>query len=267
MIKFDVLKDGKKFALTLSYDDGRDHDRRLVKIMNKYGIRGTFHLNSDRMGSSELFVSPDEFGELYKNHEISCHGVYHHSLSTLAPQNIIGEILEDRKFFENITGQPVRGMSYANGVYSDEIINVLKNCGMVYSRTVQATHSFAFPEDFMKWHPTCHHRDCLNDAEAFIACMERAYQPYARLFYVWGHSYEFENNNNWDVIEKFCELMGGREEIWYATNIELYEYITAQKSLIISADNKIVRNPTATKVWFSESGEVYSINPGETIRI
>ncbi len=267
MIKFDRLKDGKRFALTLSYDDGKNHDRRLVEIMNKHGIRGTFHLNSSRMGSSENFVSPEEFGKLYKNHEISCHGVYHHSLSTLAPQNIIGEILEDRKFFENITETPIRGMSYANGVYSDEIINVLKSCGMVYSRTVEATHRFSFPEDFMKWHPTCHHRDCLKDAEAFIALTERQYFAQANLFYVWGHSYEFENNDNWDIIEKFCKLMGGRDEIWYATNIEIYEYINAQKSLIISADNKIVRNPTDIPVWFSEGGDVYCVNPGETIKL
>ena len=267
MIRFDILKDGKRTALTLSYDDGKLSDRRLVEIMNKHGIRGTFHLNSGRIGTDENFVSKQELTTLYKNHEISCHGVYHYALSTLAPQNIIGEILDDRRDLEAITGTIVRGMSYANGVYSDEMIGAVKNCGIVYSRTVQSTHSFTFPEDFMKWHPTCHHRDCLEDAKAFFHQLERGFRPYPRLFYVWGHSYEFDAFNNWEIIEEFCELMGGRDDIWYATNIELYEYITAQKSLIISADNKTVHNPTATKVWFSESGEVYSINPGETLKL
>lgn len=267
MIKFDRFPDGKRFALTLSYDDGRNHDRRLVEIMNKHGIRGTFHLNSINIFDNETHVTPGELKELYKNHEVSCHGVYHHSLNTLPPQNIIGEILEDRKFFENLVEYPIRGMSYANGVYTDEAIAVLKNCGMVYSRTTAATHGFGLPEDFMKWHPTCHHRDCLEDAKRFLQTMEGRYHPYARLFYVWGHSYEFANNDNWEIIEEFCELMGGREEIWYATNIEIYEYVMAQKSLIISADNKIVRNPTDTEVWFSESGNLYSVKPGETIKL
>ena len=267
MIKFDRLKDGKRFALTLSYDDGRDTDRRLIEIMDRFGIRGTFHINSGRIDKNEAYVTSEEIKTLYKNHEVSCHGVEHISLTTIPPQNIIGEIMEDRKFFENLTGYPIRGMSYANGAYTDQAIDVLKNCGMVYSRTVESTHGFLFPENFMKWHPTCHHRDCLKDAESFLSLLTRNYQPCSRLFYVWGHSYEFDNNDNWDIIEKFCEMMGGRDEIWYATNIELYEYMAAQKSLIISADNKIVRNPTDIPVWFSEGKDVYCVNPGETLII
>lgn len=50
MIKFDRLRDGKQCALTLSYDDGQIYDRRLVEILDKYGIRGTFHLNSGNIG-------------------------------------------------------------------------------------------------------------------------------------------------------------------------------------------------------------------------
>ena len=37
---------GKHKALTMSYDDGRLEDRRLIEIFNRNGIRGTFHLNS-----------------------------------------------------------------------------------------------------------------------------------------------------------------------------------------------------------------------------
>ena len=37
---------GKHKVLTLSYDDGKVQDRRLVKIFNKYGIKATFNLNS-----------------------------------------------------------------------------------------------------------------------------------------------------------------------------------------------------------------------------
>lgn len=267
MIRLDRLPEGKNYALTLSYDDGRDHDRRLVEIMDKYGIRGSFHLNSLRVENFDSCVNGDELKELYKNHEISCHGVYHHSLNILPQQNVIQEIMEDRKVLEKYAGYPVRGMSYANGAYTDEAIATLRNCGMVYSRTTAATHGFGFPEDFMKWHPTCHHRDCLEDAKKFMAVIERGYVPYPRLFYVWGHSYEFANDDSWNIIEEFCELMGGRDDIWYATNIEIYEYITAQKSLIISADNKIVRNPTDIPVWFSESGVTYCVQPGETINL
>ncbi len=43
------------------------------------------------------------------------------------------------------------------------------------------------------------------------------------MMYVWGHSYEFTNQNNWELMEDFCKLVGGRDDIWYATNIEIVD--------------------------------------------
>ena len=85
------------------------------------------------------------------------------------------------------------------------------------------------------------------------------------LFYVWGHSYEFDNNNNWEVIEEFAEYMGGREDIWYATNMEIYDYVNAYRSLVISADGKRVYNPTLIDIWFDLDGKQYKVASGETI--
>ena len=39
----------KKY-FTLSYDDGLEQDKRIVELMKKYGIRGTFNLNSGILG-------------------------------------------------------------------------------------------------------------------------------------------------------------------------------------------------------------------------
>ena len=41
---------GKAKALTMSYDDGKVQDRRLIDICNKYGIKGTFNLNYGQVG-------------------------------------------------------------------------------------------------------------------------------------------------------------------------------------------------------------------------
>ena len=38
---------GKHKVLTMSYDDGKIHDRRLIALFNKYGIKGTFHINGN----------------------------------------------------------------------------------------------------------------------------------------------------------------------------------------------------------------------------
>ena len=38
--------DGKKRAVTFSYDDGVEQDRHLVELFNTYGMKATFNLNS-----------------------------------------------------------------------------------------------------------------------------------------------------------------------------------------------------------------------------
>ncbi len=44
-----LFPQGKTKALILSFDDGRTEDRQLVKLMNTYGLVGTFHLNSNKL--------------------------------------------------------------------------------------------------------------------------------------------------------------------------------------------------------------------------
>lgn len=83
------------------------------------------------------------------------------------------------------------------------------------------------------------------------------------LFYVWGHTFEFERDNNWEIIEEFAEYIGNREEIWYATNIEIYDYVKAYEQLVFSLDGKKVYNPTAYSIYFEKEGMLYCVNAKE----
>jgi hypothetical protein len=89
----------------------------------------------------------------------------------------------------------------------------------------------------------------------------------SRLLYIWGHSYEFDRDNNWDHIEKICQKLADNDEIWYATNIEIYDYVQAYKSLIYSADGYRVYNPTLFEIWLDVDGVLYSVRSGETLTI
>ncbi len=255
---------GKKKALTLSYDDGTIHDRRLVDIFNTHGLKGSFHLNSGFFDTTN-YITKAEVQGLFKGHEISVHTKTHPFLNDLPNEMVTYEILEDRAALEALAGYPVRGMSYPYGTYSEETIPCLRAAGIVYSRTTACTNGFAMPDNFLKWNPTCHHKqDLLKVAEQFI-CQEAKNSPL--LFYVWGHSYEFHNNNNWSLMEEFGKLIGGRDDIWYATNIEIVDYCQALKSLRFSVDGKIIHNPTATDIWLLVGGSKTYINHGETVRI
>ena len=85
--------------------------------------------------------------------------------------------------------------------------------------------------------------------------------------YIWGHSYEFDRADNWDHMEEICKRLANHDDIWYATNIEIYDYVQAYKRLIYSADGYKVYNPSCTPVWIDVDATIYCINPGETLVI
>ena len=265
MIRTNVYKNGCRHILTMSYDDGQIHDRRLVEIFNKYGIRGTFHLNSGCV-DNDGFVTSDDVRNLYKNHEVACHTVNHPWLEKMPEQSVLKEIMEDRAFLEPLCGYPVRGMSYPFGTHNVKVREIARNCGIVYSRTADSNPWFGIPSDFMQWSGTCHHNGCIDAAKSFIGKTKGGNPWFSGLFYVWGHSFEFARENNWDMIEEFCKMMSGREDTWYATNIEIYDYITAQRALRISVDEKIIENPTAIDVWIEKDREIVKIPAGQTVR-
>lgn len=273
------LKDGKSKVLTLSYDDGVVQDIRLIALMDKYGIKGTFNVNSacylDENAQREKYcgrMKLSEAKELYINsgHEVAVHSLTHPFLEKLKPHEVIKEVLEDRKRIENDYSVFARGMAYPYGTYSDEVVDILKDCGICYSRTVKSTLDFGFPENWLTLHPTCHHKNpkLMELAENFLK--QSRYISNNLMFYLWGHSYEFDSDNNWNVIEDFFKFVSNKEDIWYATNIEIYDYVKAYESLVVSADSKRVYNPTSTEVWFIESltsPEIRSVKGGETITL
>lgn len=263
-IRFDRFPQGVTKALTLSYDDGRVHDRRLVQILNEYGLKGTFHLNSGFFGK-EGYITAEEVATLFEGHEVSAHTIDHPFLEQSPMDQVVREIANDREALESLVGYPVRGMSYPFGSYSDQVIHALPTLGIEYARTTGSHGGFHMPSDFLRWHPTCHHKQMLEQADNFLQLEQR--HTRLALLYVWGHSYEFENDNNWEMLEQFGEKVQGRLDIWYATNAEIIAYKQALDRLRFSANCQIIQNPSAISVWISAEGEIVEIPAGQTVKI
>lgn len=268
--------EGKSKALTLSYDDGVEQDIRLIGIMDKYGLKGTFNLNSGEF-AAEGTVYPEgvfhrrmtvsQVRETYGNsdHEVAVHGLTHPFLEKLPENMAMWELLKDRENLEKLFHRIVRGMAYPFGTYNDTVVECLKKAGLVYGRTVISSHSFDVPTDWRRLEATCHHNDpeLMPLAEKFVTGTPTG-DPW--IFYLWGHSYEFEVDDNWEIIEKFAEYAGGHEDVWYATNIQIFDYVQAYGRLEFSADGRQVYNPTATDLYFEIGGAdrtVHCILPGE----
>jgi peptidoglycan/xylan/chitin deacetylase (PgdA/CDA1 family) len=257
---YKCFPNGKFKVLTTSYDDGQIHDRQLVEIFNRYGIKGTFHLNSGLFEKDPRRLPKEEIKDLYKGHEIACHTLTHPTIALCPLPMTAQQILEDRINLEEITGAPVRGLSYPNGSYNEEIKALLKPLGIEYSRVVGNTDDFSLPNDYYEWKATCHHKHNLaQNAERFLKLSTR---QYLYLFYVWGHSYEFNNDKNWDLIEDFCQMVSGKDDIWYATNIEIVDYLRIWDNLRFTAKGNIVYNPSAQSAFACVNDEIIEIKGG-----
>lgn len=273
---------GKPKALTFSYDDGVYQDLRLIEIFNRYGLKGTFNLNSGlfgaepgerksgRMTKEDVLSAYKKFG-----HEVAIHGFTHPFLEQLSPEQVTKEILEDRKNLEELFCTIIRGGAYPMGTYSDEVVDILKKCGVKYFRTTKSTEKFDIPRDWLRMPATCHHSNekLFELASRFTddsPDLREAWRNQAWLFYVWGHSYEFDQNvenNNWERMDHFCRQVSGREDVWYATNMEIYDYIAAFGKLEISLDESTVYNPNSQTVFFKYKNKNLEVRSGEVINL
>ncbi len=239
-------------ALTFSYDDGQVFDRRLVELFNRYGLKATFHLNSGTL-NTEGFLTKEELPTLFEGHEIACHGVLHEYPTHLAQERLVQEFYQDRLTLEACTGRIIRGCSYAFGEYDARVVDTLKALGFAYCRTVDSTGNHSVPRDFLRWTPSCHHNDAFGAlADAFLNVPDYARIP---LFYVWGHSFEFDREQTWDAMESFCDRMHGLPDVWYTTNIDYVDYMNAARGLLFSADGARVQNLSSIPVYAEIDGE------------
>ena len=268
MAIYPIFPGGKRKAFTLSYDDGWPQDRPLIALMNKYGLKGTFNLNS----GENKFTDIKDPKELYKGHEVAVHALTHVYLDRVAPQTATYEIIKDRENLEKVFGKTVRGFAYPYTAYNSETPALLRNCGIKYARTAVQTEKFTMPSDWYLLNPTCDH----NCPRLFELCDEflenNPIFNQCYLFYVYGHANELDVDNRWERIEEFFKKVSNHDDVWYATNVEIYDYINAFKQLEMSVDSKYIYNPTVTTLSliysdrdFINSAITLEIKPGEEI--
>ncbi|MBR4609011.1 MAG: polysaccharide deacetylase family protein, partial [Erysipelotrichaceae bacterium] len=249
----------KSKAFTLSYDDGVLQDKRLIELFDRYGVKCTFNLGYGVLGfkgeagpeGQRIDISKvetKEVKELYKNHEVGGHGLYHSDLAHIGLPNAMYEIVEDKAKLESLVGYPLSMFAYPFGLYNEDVKQLLKEAGYKGARTVKSTHSFDLPEDPFELHPTCHHNDSklMDLAQEFVST-KSSFKP--SLFYVWGHGYEFDGDNNWERIEELVSYIAQyKDEIWFATNGQILSYIKAYDMLEYSVDGSMVYNPSVLDV-------------------
>ena len=222
---------GKKKAVTFSFDDGVTQDIRLIEILNRYNLKATFNLNSSLLGlpgsleRNGKWVSHDkvracDLRTIYAGHEIAVHTLTHPNLTKLEEETIVYQVENDRRVLSELAGYPVVGMAYpCGGVNNDDrVAKIIKErTGVRYARTITSTATFCPQENLYRFNPTVYYiEECLEaTVEEFLAAEEG-------ILYIWGHSYEMDAEYiTWERFEEICRRLAGHGDIFYGTNREV----------------------------------------------
>ncbi len=225
---------GKKKAITFSFDDGCTQDIRLIELLNRYGFKATFNINSGKLGGNGTLercgkiipfdkVKPDEVKDVYKDHEVAVHTRTHPHLPPLNEERIIDEVEGDRRELSRLCGYEVVGMAYPGGGVNndDRVAKIVKEkTGVKYARTIASTCAFSQQENLHRFNPSIYWIDPRHRTEVvenFFAL--ETDEP--QLLYIWGHSFELDAGYHefyWKQFEAWCERLAGKSEIFYGTN-------------------------------------------------
>jgi len=226
---------GKMKAVTFSYDDGTTQDIKLVELLNKYGLKSTFNINSELLSKRGILqrscgrvahykLHKDDVRSVYEGHEIAVHTLTHSKLPLLENDEVIRQVENDRLNLSELAGYEVVGMAYpCGGVNNDDrVAEIIKNnTGVKYSRTITSNGSFDLQENLFRFNPTAYHLDfekMMSLGRDFIELKPDKPQ----IFYVWGHSFEMDYaSDNWVKLEEFFKLISGKDDIFYGTNKEV----------------------------------------------
>ena len=225
---------GKLKAVTFSFDDGIEADKRLIEILDKYALKCTFNLNSGQLGKKDSVkrldwkgdmtcydcIPKEQIREVYKNHEVAIHSVNHVRYTHLTDKALMEDVQIDKKVLSDLVGYEIVGSAYPCGDNDDRTARVLAESGIRYARTIEDTYGIDWQSDLLRLKPTCHSNDrkVLQIAQDFIE-MET---DTPKLLYIWGHSFNFDDSENaWQEFEKLCKMLSMKEDIFYGTNKEV----------------------------------------------
>ena len=267
-----VYPNGNHKALIMSYDDGLDDDIALAQLFDRYGIIGTFHLNSGLLDTRAIwyqgkpneflgtYLSKDTLLYVFKNHEIAVHGTYHKALIGLSDEEILEEINVDIENLTILSDRKISSMAYAFGSTNDHVAEVIGTTPLTNARTVKPSYNFELPQDYYLWNPTCHDSEALEYLEAYLSLDS----PSLSLFYVWGHSWELRDTLRNQNILKFCNEIGDRDDIWYTGAGNFADYHASLKALEIGPQ-QIVNPEGNGVVYYREKGQLKSLDPGQRL--
>ncbi|MBR5291072.1 MAG: polysaccharide deacetylase family protein [Erysipelotrichaceae bacterium] len=223
---------GKAKAFNITYDDGVLQDERFVALLNKYGIKGTFNLNSELMQNEFSWTHPngmqvkrlsvEKVKHLYDGHEVASHTLTHPYMYNLSDGELYHQLKSDKENLEKLFEREIKGFAVPFDYYDDRIAECAKACGFAYARKSEFTNSFKPCSDSYHWKTGIYHID--DNLTNFVADFLNTEEELA-VCQIVGHSYDLDAENLWGTMELICAAVSKCDDIWFCTNAELVEFL------------------------------------------
>ena len=265
-----LYPNGKTKAFNVTYDDGVLQDAEFIGILNKYGIKGTFNLNSQLMidqfawfhdcGMVVKRLSIETAQGIYDGHEIASHTLTHPNMQGMSAEQILREMSQDKDNLENIFRTKILGFAVPFNYYSDLIAECAKIVGFEYARISDMSGGYTPCEDEYFWKAGIFHLS--PELESYIDVFLETNEELA-LAQIVGHTYDFDAERNWDRMETLLAKVAADEHIWFATHLELVRYLKTMKMTEVT--DEYIQNNGSMDVWFDIHGNIHCIKPGEKV--
>jgi len=244
----------KEVAITISWDDNHSKNLKLVKLLNKYNLKGTFYLYK----AQDINQSKNDIIKISLSQEIGSHSLTHSDLTGVNLKQAKKEILGSKEWLETLINKPVKVFAYPFGFYDDQVKKIVKQSGFISARTARS-FNHQCPKDFFAWHPTIqiypypfrkrndrtmHWSSHLLDPlwhnffgfigwhlpiTAYLNWISLAKATFDHVYknggtwHLWGHCYEVEKYNMWQDLEEIFSYISNRKNIFYLTNGQLFD--------------------------------------------
>ena len=211
-----------------SIDDGTIYDKKVIEIFNRYGIKGTFNLNSGLDGFvwylngrpiERLYLK--ENPSLYDSHEVASHSLTHPHMTMCPGEIIVKEVGEDIVNLETIFNREVYTFAFPFEDSDERCVDIIKHLHNIkVIRHSEIDQSFKFPEDLLHIKITS-----LDVNEALWLVDQFIEDDEAELFTFVSHAYDFEVNETYDKLEELCQKLKANKNIKVITMSELTKKI------------------------------------------
>jgi peptidoglycan/xylan/chitin deacetylase (PgdA/CDA1 family) len=115
-------------SVSFTFDDGRANQEEGRALLVRYGMRGTFFVNSGRIGQSTRLTLAQLQAFQAEGHEIGGHSVSHPRLPDLDPEEQARQICDERVALST-AGLTVTSFAYPHGAQDETTRRLVMECG------------------------------------------------------------------------------------------------------------------------------------------